>query len=147
MNLVRFSYRTSAVVAAVLLATLAVWADHANVEMCPALAVHAWHGQRHTMGVVCVTESGDLRFAGLYSEDSTEVDHPGYWMEEFKIEKLRVIFPSVFSVFQFGQKIRVDGVNYLRVLPARRTDRPPPGKPTSTTSSASALRAKPIIIA
>ena len=147
MNYARFQRRASAALAAVLLAALAVGADHAKVEMCPALTVHAWHAQHHIMGVVCVTESGDLRFAGLYSEDSTEVDHPGFWIEQYKTDMLRKIFPSVFGWFRFGPKITVGGSNYLRVLPAKRTDRPPPGKPTSTTSSASALRAKPIIIA
>ncbi len=146
MNRSIFHHQILAVAAAALVVTLAGVA-HAGAELCPALVAHAWHGQRHVMGVVSVTDAGELRFAGLYSEETAEIDHPGYWLEEWKVEKLREIFPSLSITFRFGEQITVDGVDYLRVLPAKRSDGPPSGKPTSTTSLVPALRAKPIIIA
>jgi len=136
-----YHHQILAVAAAALVVTLAGVA-HAGVELCPALAAHAWHGQRHVMGVVSVTDAGELRFADLYSEETAEIDHPGYWLEKWKVEKLREIFPSLCHSFLFGEQITVVGVDYLRVLPAKRSDVPPASKPTRATSFAPALRAK-----
>lgn len=125
MNQTRFSCQILAVVAAVLFVTVAE-AACAGTELCPALPVHAWHGQQHVMGFVALTDSGELRFTGLYRENATEADHAGYWIETWKVEKLREVFPSLARSFRFGEKITVNGVDYVRVLP---TKGPPPGKP------------------
>ena len=143
MNQSIFNHQILAVAAAALVVTLAGVAQ-AGAELCPALAAHAWHGQRHVMGVVSVTDAGELRFAGLYSEETAEIDHPGYWLEKWKVEKLREIFSSLFHSFRFGEQISVDGVDYVRVLPAKRPDRPPAGRPTSATSLVPALRSQRI---
>jgi len=89
-------------------------------ELRPALPVHAWRQHKHSMGFVSVTESGEPRFAVLITEDTTEADHPGFWIEKWKVEQLRTIFPSVPRSFQFGETITVKDIRYVRVLPAAR---------------------------
>ena len=126
MNHARFLYLILAV-AAVVFVTVAE-AAHAGTELCPALPVHCWRAQLHVMGFVSLTDSGGLTFTKLYEEKTTEADHPGYWMEEFKIRILREVFHSLSRSFRFGEKITVDRVDYLRVLPAKGTDGPPPDK-------------------
>jgi hypothetical protein len=81
------------------------------------------------MGFVSVTDSRELRFTRLYEEETSETDHPGYWIEKWKVEELRKIFRSLSRSFRFGSTITVSGVDYLRVLAAKGTDGPAPGKP------------------
>jgi hypothetical protein len=81
------------------------------------------------MGFVALTVSGELTFTRLYEEETSEPDHPGYWIENWKVEKLREVFHSLSRSFRFGSTITVSGVDYLRVLPANGTDGPAPGKP------------------
>jgi hypothetical protein len=70
------------------------------------------------MGFLSVTKAGELRFATLLSEDSPEPDHSGYWIDAWKVDEIRRMLPSALRQFRFDETITVDGVKYLRVLPA-----------------------------
>jgi hypothetical protein len=108
---------TANMIAAVLSLTLSALIG-AGAELQPALPVQTWRGHQHIMGFISITESGELRFARLLAEDCLESDHPGYWIESWKVDEIRRVFPAALQAFRFGDAIVIDGVKYVRVMPA-----------------------------
>ena len=118
MNCARSLLRALTVLGAVYLGAFAT-AISAEPTLRPGLPAQTWREHQHVMGFVSVTGSGELRFARFLSEDTAEPDHPGFWIESLKVDEIRRVLPSVLLQFRFGEVIVIDGVKYLRVMPAK----------------------------
>jgi hypothetical protein len=117
MNRLLYLLGVLTVLGAVYLGSFAA-ASSAGSKLSPALPAQTWRGHQHVMGFLSVTEAGELRFARFVCEDCGEPDHPGYWIEAWKVEEIRSVMPSALRPFRFGEALTVDAVKYLRVLPA-----------------------------
>ena len=104
-------------------------------DLRPTLPVHVWRDRQHMMGFLAVTESGELRFASLVAEETAETEHPGYWIEAWKVDGLRRICPEALHPFEITDQIVVAGVTYRRVLSADAAFRNSPPRRQSTVRS------------
>ncbi len=116
MNRFRSTLRVLTVLVAAYVGAPAA-ASGARPELRPALPAQTWREHQHVMGFLSVTDTGQLRFSTVLSENSPEPEHPGYWIESWKVDEIRRVLPSALRQFRFGETITVGGVKYLRVLP------------------------------
>jgi hypothetical protein len=111
---------------------LAITAAASDVTIRPCLPVHLWSQGRHDIGLLSSGPRGGFR--KFVSEETTEPDRDGYWIEAAKVLEIRKFFPGVTAAFSFGEPVTVGGIKYVRVRQVPEP-RDPPGREARNQTS------------